>query len=124
VFQTTSPFETPLAGIAETYYLADKWAGFALTDVVGKRYSCFNGAVRIYWPDFDPAESSFSPVYISEKLSRIDGRLSDNLFRQLAGLSAFRYVTGPVTTNAREHLQEERSREMEELRAAAKDVSN
>jgi hypothetical protein len=109
----------PLAGIAETYYLADKWAGFALTDVVGKLYSCFNGAVRLYWPDFAPAESPFSPVYVPEKLNQIGARLTDILFRQLATISAFRYVTGPVTRDAREHLQEERNRETAELKAAA-----
>jgi len=116
-----SELADPLAGIAETYYLADKWAGFALTDVVGKLYSCFNGAVRVYWPDFDPAESPFAPVYVPEKLNQIGGRLTDILFRQLAAISAFRYVTGPVTTDAREHLQEERRKEIEELKAAAAD---
>ena len=116
-----SELADPIAGIAETYYLADKWAGFALTDVVSKLYSCFNGAVRLYWPDFNPAESPFSPVYIPEKLNQIGGRLTDILFRKLAAISAFRFVTGPVTTDAREHLQEERRRETEELRAAAAD---
>ena len=116
-----SELADPLAGIAETYYLADKWAGFALTDAVDKLYSCFNGAVRVYWPDFDPAESPFSPVYVPERLNQIGGRLSDILFGQLAKISAFRYVTGPVTIDAREHLQEERRRETEELKAAAAD---
>ena len=114
-----SELADPLAGIAETYYLADKWAGFALTDVVGKLYSCFNGAVRVYWPDFDPVDSPYSPVYIPEKLNEIGGRLTDILFRQMAAISAFRYVTGPVTTDAKEHLQEERRREIEALKAAA-----
>ena len=108
-----------LAGIAETYYLADKWAGFALTDEVSKVYSCFNGAVRVYWPDFNLAESPYSPVYIPEKLNQIGGGITDVLFRQFAGISAFRYVTGPVTTDAREHLQEERRSETEGLKAAA-----
>jgi hypothetical protein len=116
-----SELADPLAGIAETYYLADKWAAFALTDAVGKLYSCFNGAVRVYWPDFDPAESPFSPIYLPEKLNQIGGKLSDILFGQLAKISAFRYVTGPVTTDAREHLQENRRLEMEELKAAAAD---
>lgn len=110
-----------LAGIAETYYLADKWAAFKLTDVVGKLYACFNGAVRVYWPDFDLVESLNSPVYIPEKLTQIGRKLSDILFRQMAAISAFRYVTGPVTTDARERLQEEHQQETEKLKAAASD---
>ncbi len=111
----------PLAGIAETYYLADKWAGFALTNELGKLYSCFNGAVRVYWPDFDVAKSPFSPIYLPDKLNQIGSKLTDILFRQLAAISAFRYVTGPVTTDAKEQLQDERRRETEELKAAATD---
>ena len=110
-----------LAGIAETYCLADKWAAFALTDVVGKRYSCFNGAVRVYWPDFNPAESPYSPIYLSEKLSLMDGRLPSILFQQIAAISAFRYVTGPITTDSIEQLQLERHRELDQLKAAAAD---
>jgi hypothetical protein len=116
-----SDVASSLAGIAETYYLADKWAAFTLTDAIGKLYSCFNGAVRIYWPDFDLAESPYSPVYTPEKLNHLNGPITDILFRQLAAISAFRYVTGPVTTDAREHLQDEKYRHIEELRAAAED---
>lgn len=41
-----------LVGLAEVYVLSDKWAAFRLTDLVGQSLSCFNGAVRIYWPHF------------------------------------------------------------------------
>ena len=44
-----------------------------------------------------------------------------HLFRQLAAISAFRFVSGPVTIDAREHLQEERRVETEKLKAAAAD---
>jgi hypothetical protein len=116
-----SDLSDSLAGIAETYCLFDKWAGFALTDAVGKPYSCFNGAVRVYWPDFDPDETPYSPIYLPNELERLGPKLIDTLFRQMAGLSAFRYVTGPVTTDAVDHLQEERRCEAEALRSAAKD---
>lgn len=110
-----------LAGIAETYYLADKWAGFALSNSIGEPYRCFNGAVRIYWPDFDPARSPFSPIYLPNKIDQFDGRLDKVLFRQLAGISAFRYATGPVITDALEMLDTERRSELEALKAAARD---
>jgi len=108
-----------LAGIAETYCLADKWASFALTDCVGKLYSCYNGAVRVYWPAFYPSGTPVSQVYLPESLNDSGERLTDNLFRQFASISAFRFARGPVTTDAWEHLFEKRRRETEELKAAA-----
>jgi hypothetical protein len=108
-----------LAGIAETYYLADKWAGFALTDSVGKTYSCYNGAVRVYWPGFDPAKKPVSQLYLSETVAHAGQRLIGDIFKQFASISAFRYVRGPITTDAIEHLQTQRNRELERLKAAA-----
>ena len=110
-----------LAGIAETYSLKDKWAGFELTDSIGKIYSCYNGALRIYWPGFDPTRSPFSPIYLPEKLTQIGDRVTDELLGLFAGISAFRYVRGPVTTDAIEYLQAERARETETLKADAKE---
>src|SRR5579872_1862440 len=69
-----------LAGIAEAYYLADKWAAFALSNSIGEHYRCFNGAVRVYWPDFDPAAAPFSPIYLPDKILQWNGKLGDMLF--------------------------------------------
>jgi len=110
-----------LAGIAETYYLMDKWAAFALSNSIGEAYRCFNGAVRVYWPDFDSAGDPFAPIYLSDKINQLNGRLGDTLFRKLAGISAFRYATGPVITDAVELLDNERRAELEEVKAAARD---
>jgi hypothetical protein len=110
-----------LAGIAEIYYLVDKWAAFALSNSIGEHYRCFDGAVRVYWPDFDSAGAPFSPIYLPDKINRLDGRLGDTLFRQLAGISAFRHATGPVITDAVELLDNERRSELEEVKAAARD---
>jgi hypothetical protein len=109
-----------LAGIAETHYLADKWAGFALSNSIGEHYRCFNGAVRVYWPDFDSAGAPFSPIYLPDGINHF-GRLGDVLFRQLAGISAFRYATGPVITDSVEFLDIERRSELDEVKAAARD---
>jgi hypothetical protein len=110
-----------LAGIAETYFLKDKWAGFALTDSIGKIYSCYNGALRTYWPGFDPTGSSFSPIYLPERLLLIGDRVVEDLLGLFAGISAFRYVRGPVTADAIEYLHAERTRETEKLKADAKE---
>jgi hypothetical protein len=41
-----------VSGLMKVYELADKWAAYRLTDELGKTLSCYNGAVRIYWPRF------------------------------------------------------------------------
>jgi len=110
-----------LAGIAEVSVLDDKWAGYALSEAVGKIYSCYNGAVRLYWPDFDPGQSPYSPVYVPEKVSALGGRLVELIFRQLAAISAFRFVPGPVAIDALDSLQEQRRKELEALKKSAQD---
>lgn len=110
-----------VAGIAETHYLADKWAAFALSNSIEVNYRCFNGAVRMYWPDFDVVKAPFSPVYLPDKIIQMNGRLGDILFRQLAGISAFRHATGPVITDAVELLDTEHRSELEEVKTAARD---
>lgn len=110
-----------LVGIAETCYLTDKWAGLALTDLVGRSYACFNGAVRVYWPSLDLAARPPSPVYLPEKLSQFGKRFPEVLFRWLSSISALRYATGPITTDALEYLQDENRRDADALRLAAAD---
>lgn len=110
-----------LAGIAEVNVLDDKWAGYALSDEVGKMYSCYNGAVRLYWPDFDPGESPYSPVYVPERVSTLGGKLVELIFRQLAAISAFRFVPGPVAVDALDYPHEQKRTEFELLKRSAQD---
>jgi hypothetical protein len=113
-----------LAGIAEVYVLDDKWAGYALSEEVGKLYSCYNGAVRLYWPNFSLTEAPYSPVYLPERATYLGSRLIENIFRQLAAISAFRFLPGPVTVDALESLQTERANELDLLKKAAHDSND
>jgi hypothetical protein len=110
-----------LAGIAEVYEIDDKWAGYALTAEVGKTYSCYNGAVRIYWPDFDPDAKPYSPVYTPDRVLDLGGKLPEIIFRQLTAISAFRFVPGPVTVDALDFLSEQKRKELESIRRAAQE---
>ena len=110
-----------LAGIAEVIVLDDRWAGYALSDQVGKIYSCYNGAVRLYWPDFDPAAASYSPVYTPDKIRDLGNKLIEIIFNQLAAISAFRFVLGPVALDALDFLGEEKTKELESLKKAAQE---
>ena len=92
-----------LAGFARVMLLADRWAAFKLTDKVGKELTCFDGAVRVYWPGFRPTDPPFRhPLYLGDsiKYHRDEGReLKTHLFRVFAGMSAFRAgELGPIWT--------------------------
>lgn len=110
-----------LAGIAEVYVLDDKWSGFALSDEVGKIYSCYNGAVRLYWPDFDSEASPYSPVYTPDTTRELGSKLVEIIFNQLAAISAFRFVPGPVAIDAINFLQNQKAIELESIKAAAQE---
>jgi len=110
-----------LAGIAEIHVLDDKWAAYALSDEIGKLYSCYNGAARVYWPDFDYTQAPYSPIYLPERIHALGPRLVENLFRQLSAISTFRYVPGPVAADATEFLQDQQRNELERIRNAAQE---
>jgi hypothetical protein len=110
-----------LAGIAEVCALDDKWTGYALSNEVGKIYSCYNGAVRLYWPDFNPEASPYSPIYTPDRVHELGSRLVDIIFRQLAAISAFRFVPGPVMVDALDFLGEQKRTELESIKKAAQE---
>ncbi|MCW5790451.1 MAG: hypothetical protein KIT72_08520 [Polyangiaceae bacterium] len=84
-----------VAGVASVHVLASKWAGFALTDEVGKRYSCYNGAVRIYWPRFSlEADPFFHRLWLPSEISELGGSeaFGRSLLRIIAAAASFRFV--------------------------------
>lgn len=90
-----------VAGFAQVAVLSDKRVAFRLTDKLGKELTCFDGAVRVYWPGFTLMDYPFMhPLYLgrSIRFHRLHGReLKTHLFRVLAGMSAFRVgELGPI----------------------------
>ena len=91
-----------LGGLAEVYVVSDRTATFALTDKVGRELSCYNGAVRIYWPGAtmldDPRRHT---LYLPETLLRIrqEGKSVESLIvGKVAGISALRYTGGTIAS--------------------------
>jgi hypothetical protein len=99
-----------LRGFAHVVGLESKWAAFKLTDVVQKELSCYNGAVRIYWPGFTlNASPAQHRLYFPSTLNywRDSGLpFEARMFRMLAAISAFRFVEGPAIRAARQALGE------------------
>jgi len=112
--------QSTLAGLAIVVVLKTKWAAFELTDAVGRLFSCYGGAVRVYWPGFRPDESDslrhqvFLPASIRANLAR--GRSLDRyIFRMLSALSAFRFTQGEITTQARTAVEKDRRAQFDAL---------
>lgn len=94
---TTDPTKlaTTLSGTAIVAVLGTKWATFALTDEVGKQFSCFNGAIRIYWPRFSlDADPFFHRLWLPADVARSEqGQgFAVELLRVIAPAAAFRFV--------------------------------
>jgi len=111
-----------LVGLAEIAVTSDKWAGFQLTDELGnKSLSCYDGAVRLYWPGFSVySDPMHHPLWLKETIRwhAENGRpLSDYLLRMLAAIASFRHTDGRAIRKAREATRLERTRHLEELRA-------
>ena len=119
---SVSPDElaTSVLGFANVVKLQDKWAAFKLTDSIGKPLSCYDGAVRMYWPGLARTDDPFShPLYLQEQIRFREGRgqpLGKHLFRFLTAVSVFRFAEGDVTRSARSAIETARNAEIEELR--------
>jgi hypothetical protein len=113
-----------VAGFAQVVQMDDKWAAFKLTDEVGRDLSCFNGAVRVYWPGFKLDDPSFRhPLFLAASIrhhKQHDRNLEDHLFRMFASMSAFRVgELGPVR-DVRRKIDSQRSIQMNRLREQVK----
>lgn len=119
-----------LASIAHVYILSDKWAGFALTDRVGKIYSCFNGAIRLYWPGFNTNNNPLGyPYWLAAIINehRIKGNnFSLYLLRRIASVASLQYVDGKVATSILAQVRNRKDQEILKLREIVhkKDVDN
>lgn len=80
--------------VVDAAQLEDKWAAFALTNRLGKPLSCFNGAVRTYWPGFDLKSDPFDhPMFLPGRIAvHGAGRLADYFLRRLAAISTLRFA--------------------------------
>jgi hypothetical protein len=100
-----------VAGVASVQVLSSKWAGFALTDEVGKQYSCYNGAVRIYWPRFSlEADPFFHRLWLPSEISEFGGSevFARSLLRIIAVAASFRFVEPEPLRAFRRHHDEAR----------------
>lgn len=85
-----------LAGLA-IVGAVDETASWALTDMRGGEWSCYNGAIRMYWPMVESTQAAKShPLWTKASLFRgiseprdASYRIRRQLRRQILGISAF-----------------------------------
>lgn len=115
-----------LAGAAKVYELSDKWAGYRLTEELGKPMSCYGGAIRLYWPGFHAeADPHLHPLWMPWQLK--DAGTSERSLHHLCNMifdaAAFRHVEPTAISRvrlaaereAREAARSSNSRSDEEL---------
>lgn len=54
-----SDISSQVAGICHVFVTQDRWVSFRLKDKLGESFTCWNGAIRIYWPGFSKSDSPF-----------------------------------------------------------------
>ena len=78
-----------LIGLANVF-VVDEDASWALTDVLGREWCCYHGAVRLFWPHFALSQDRFlHPLWTAERLRARGGDLRETrerFRRQLRGL--------------------------------------
>jgi hypothetical protein len=108
-----------LMGFAQVVVL-DKWAAFRLTDLLTKPLSCYNGAVRVYWPGLRLSSNPLDhPLYLPDALQKheFSGKpLDKRLFNFFAKVSAFRYVDGDVIREVQHEIDAARKSEVDKSR--------
>jgi regulator of replication initiation timing len=113
-----------LLGFAQVVALRDRWAAFKLTDCIGKVLSCYNGAIRLYWPGLRLDSNPFDhPLYLPDSIrwhAQNNQPLDRYLFRLLVAISAFRFSEAPIVRSAREAIEKVKHQHIQQLLAQAK----
>ncbi len=103
-----------LAGLAEVVSLRDGEASWELTKQIGKIFSCFNGAVRIYWPNLNTKRDNpfdhrlWVPDHIMRQSPRI---FIHNLFEHLCMRVGRALEESPIWNEVHRKIQEQQDEE-------------
>jgi len=98
------------AGLMRVFELADKWAAFRLTEEFGKSFSCYAGAVRLYWPGFTLADNPFKhPAWMPWRLRQFThtDELVPQIFAAGAEATSYRFLEPADLVDLRSELDEE-----------------
>jgi hypothetical protein len=109
-----------LVGIAHVVEIEDFASSFELSEQIGKIWSCYRGAVRLYWPGFDPKNQSrqFHPLWLADDLDS-DEQFDKHLLSLISAVASTRIGYDPeILDIARAFRAEKESKRLEELRSS------
>lgn len=106
-----------LVGLAEVVSLADSNAAYELTNIIGRDLSCFNGAARLYWPNFNSITDEFrdhrlwTPARIRDRgerdvISHIFNTLCPRVARAAGDFSIWNTVVSGINDHTRTQFQD------------------
>jgi hypothetical protein len=109
--------QNAVLGFASVVFLKDKWAAFRLTDAIGKSLSCYNGAVRLYWPGLTLEADPFDhPLFLAPRLTGPGRPIHQDLFRLLNSIASFRFRENAVISQARVAVDGRRTKDLDSAR--------
>ncbi len=110
----------------------DRVASWTLTEERGRDWSCFNGAVRLYWPTPDVTGSPHDhPLWTQYRLlastpstQEAARRIRNALRRMILGQSAFSIRESGIASEVREREREREREEQEAQRDRAREAED
>jgi hypothetical protein len=117
-----------LVGIAHVRVITSGAATYELTDRVGKQFSVFGGAVRVYWPGFSLDADPFDHrIWLPDRIEQFEASarpLVERMTRLISSVAVLRVPVDPLGRRLRAMADATAARELEDLRerlAAAPD---
>lgn len=117
-----------LFGIAEVGCLRDSDSAWAFSDAVGSDHSCYNGAVRVYWPGFSrTSRPDFRWLFLPRQMDQLDPRSKSRAFsalllRRLSMIAAGQYAPPNAVSQLMDLRQKTiQSASISRIRSAIKD---
>lgn len=104
-----------LAGVAVVIYASDPDVTWDLANEIGRRFACFNGGARIYWPNFSlTADYKAHRLFLASWIEQVGSTYaSRTIERTIFGVAALRFIPDErISQVIRSHELAERHREI------------
>jgi hypothetical protein len=113
-----------LAGVAVVVHVTDPDVTWDIADELGRQLSCFNGAARIYWPNFQKGDDLRSHrLFLGAWIEQVGGAAASGIVeRAVFAVAAFRFVPDQRISDVIGAVETaERQKQLEEKKAAGDD---
>jgi hypothetical protein len=99
-----------LCGLASVVEINDKVA-WEITKILGREWSCYGGAIRLYWPVIDREGPLQHPLWTAQKIlsithdtSKASSDLRNRIRREVVGIASFAIRDSPLISKFKKAL--------------------